>query len=476
MVALIACLNFLTHLEEPRGPVWDESYYLASTQRYLEGTTQFASHPPLGLMLIAAGDAASGANARLDTHALGRDKKVPGADIPPGYDFAGVRVASGVFGVLGALAFFALMQALVRQPVTAALFSSLYLFDNALIAQFRAAHLDAFQITFCLSALVCFVHAFRREGRAAPGLDLGLAVSCALASMVRANGIILILLAVMLVGRRLLVRHRRGGDWAFGRALREGLAMSAGFLVTATGIFVLHLTITTASPQYGSPAASQDARFITGAYDQFLRLRRPMSPEVVLTAARDYANAMNADLQGVGMVDANGSAVLGWPFGQSPINYRWDADDHATRYVQLTPNPVGWWVGVLGVAGAAMIVLTRWASHRTEPGRETKLMAALLALYAAFMALHLWLEATRVLYLYHYFIGLMISFALAALVFRQACRRWRAFGRIAGVVLAVFTALQVAAFSFYAPLTYHQPLTHDACRLRNLAMHVVDCR
>ena len=56
LVALIASVNFLVGLGEPRGAIWDESYYLTSTQRYLDGVAQFASHPPLGLMLIAAGD------------------------------------------------------------------------------------------------------------------------------------------------------------------------------------------------------------------------------------------------------------------------------------------------------------------------------------------------------------------------------------------------------------------------------------
>jgi len=50
----LATLNFAVGLDQPAGAIWDESYYLTSVQRYRDHTAQFASHPPLGLMLITA--------------------------------------------------------------------------------------------------------------------------------------------------------------------------------------------------------------------------------------------------------------------------------------------------------------------------------------------------------------------------------------------------------------------------------------
>ena len=52
VVAMLATVNYSVGIADPHHPVWDESYYLTSTQRYEDGIAQFASHPPLGLMLI----------------------------------------------------------------------------------------------------------------------------------------------------------------------------------------------------------------------------------------------------------------------------------------------------------------------------------------------------------------------------------------------------------------------------------------
>jgi dolichyl-phosphate-mannose-protein mannosyltransferase len=202
LVALLASVNFMTGLAEPRGAIWDESYYLTSTERYSEGVAQFASHPPLGLMLIAAGDALLHPNRDIDTRLLGRGKHADGGEIPPGFSFAGVRSASGVFAVLGAVAFFALMYAITQSTFTALVFSNLFTFENAFVTQFRAAQLDAFEIAFAAVALLCFVSAAKRQQRSSPALETGFGAACGLAMMVKLNAVILLLLGAMLIARR----------------------------------------------------------------------------------------------------------------------------------------------------------------------------------------------------------------------------------------------------------------------------------
>jgi len=104
LVVVLATINFLLGIAQPAHLVWDERYYVTTAQRYEDGTAQFASHPPLGLMLIAAGDALLHPNRGTDTRAIAWDK--------------------------------------------------LYVFENAFIAHFRAAHLDAFQLAFALAAVL----------------------------------------------------------------------------------------------------------------------------------------------------------------------------------------------------------------------------------------------------------------------------------------------------------------------------------
>jgi hypothetical protein len=42
-------------------------------------------------------------------------------------------------------------------------------------------------------------------------------------------------------------------------------------------------------------------------------------------------------------------------------------------------------------------------------------------------------------------------------------------------VLTTATALSLTSFFFYAPLTFHRPLTHAPCERCNLLQHIVDC-
>jgi dolichyl-phosphate-mannose-protein mannosyltransferase len=472
LVALIAGLVLLPGLNAPNRPIWDEVYYLTSTQRYRERTAQFASHPPLGLMLIAAGVALVGDNRGLAVHRLAQTKSVAGEDLPPGFSFVGVRLASALFGGLGAVLFFQLMLTLTGRPLTALALSNLYLFENAFIVQFRAAQLDAFQTVFVLLALLIVARGVRREAAGAKmgeGLDFAFGLACGLAAMVRFNGVVLALLGALLVGRGLW--RRRGAVAGCLDAVRRGLVMAAGFLAAVIVVFCAHVAISSCPPALDAPAGRADAAFVSPAYRDFLTGRRPLSPAVVLAATNDYRRFMAADLAGVPRVDPNGSSPLTWPLHAGAINYRWDSDGQTTRYLQLAGNRVGWAIGLLGlVAGAGLTAFGGW----TSPARRD-LAWMLLACHAGFMLLHGLLGLHRVMYLYHYFPGLLLSFALAALAFEELRARWPASAGIRRGVVAVLV-LHLACFCFYAPLTYHRPMSHRACEWRNLGQAVVACR
>ncbi len=156
LVLALSTMNFLVGIGQPSRLIWDEKYYLTAAQRYEDGTAQFASHPPLGLMLIAAGDALLHPNRGTDTHAIGLGKQVSDERLPQHYSFTGVRLMSGVFAVIGALLFFLVILTLTRSVFSATLLSNLYVFQNAFIVHFRAAHLDAFQLAFALAASAVF--------------------------------------------------------------------------------------------------------------------------------------------------------------------------------------------------------------------------------------------------------------------------------------------------------------------------------
>jgi dolichyl-phosphate-mannose--protein O-mannosyl transferase len=478
LVALLASVNFMTGLAEPRGAIWDESYYLTSTERYSEGVAQFASHPPLGLMLIAAGDALLHPNRDIDTRLLGRGKHAEGGEIPPGFSFAGVRSASGAFAVLGAAAFFALMYAITQSTFTALVFSNLFTFENAFITQFRAAQLDAFEIAFAAVALLCFVSAAKRQQRSSPVLEAGFGATCGLAMMVKLNAIVFLLLGAMLIARRVSM------GWAevpkarlLLIAARDAGVMAGSCVLVMIAVFALHVRVSANYVDATSVAGQKDQQFLSQEYREYLQGKRPLSAGVLAHAAGDYCRFMTADFEGIARSDANASNPLQWPLEHGTINYRWDSDGTRTAYVQLVGNRVSWVLALAAPFAALTLLVLQWR-RPSEPADRVRrpLLGMLLIEYIAFMALHWYLGTYRVMYLYHYFIGLLLAFTLLPLVFREALDRWPATRKWQTPALAGLTALLLVSFVFYSPLNFHRPLTYLECERRNTFEHVVDCR
>ncbi len=478
LVALLASVNFMAGLAEPRSAIWDESYYLTSTERYSEGVAQFASHPPLGLMLIAAGDALLHPNRDIDTRLLGRGKHADGGEIPPGFSFAGVRSASGVFAVLGAVAFFALMYAITQSTFTALVFSNLFTFENAFVTQFRAAQLDAFEIAFAAVALLCFVSAAKRQQRSSPVLEAGFGAACGLAMMVKLNAVVLLLLGAMLIARRVSM------GWAEVSkrrllliATRDAAVIAGSCVLVMIAVFALHVRVSASYVDATSVAGQKDQQFLSQEYREFLQGTRPLSAGVIAHAASDYCRFMTADFKGIARSDANASNPLQWPLEHGTINYRWDSDGTRTAYVQLVGNRVSWVLALAAPFAALTLLVLQWW-RPSEPADRVRrpLLGMLLIEYIAFMALHWYLGTYRVMYLYHYFIGLLLAFTLLPLVFREALDRWPAMRQWQTPALAGLTALLLVSFVFYSPLNFHRPLTYLECERRNTFQHVVDCR
>lgn len=313
-VMAIAAFNLLFRLGDPQAPVWDESYYLTSTARYELGFASYASHPPLGLMLIAAGDRLTGRNQNVEFSLLAREKTVKAEQVPADFDYVGVRLASAAFGVAAITLFFALMLTITGSVGGAFLATSPFLFDTALLAQFRAAQLDAFQLCFTVAALLCLSLADRR--RSARWL-FGFGFACGLSAMVRANGLLL------LAGTMLPLVRAIVSDQLFlvrvSRALRVIAATMTGAGLAIAAVFLVHLAVASRPMPNNWAAARADAAFIHPAYRAYLDGTEPASVTAFAAASTGYRDFMAADLAGIGPSDANSSSPLGWPLGRKPI-------------------------------------------------------------------------------------------------------------------------------------------------------------
>jgi len=439
-VAAVAAFLLFNRLGEIRHPIWDEAYNLPTAARFEAGRAQFASHPPLGLMLIAAGDRLSGLNAGVDQRALAAVKAIRSEDMPPGYDYRGPRLASALFGTLGAALFFLLMVELTRSAGAALALSTLYLCDTALLAQFRAAHLDAFQLAFALAAMLCAARMHSaRSARSGLGWALGFGCAAACAALVRANGVVLFVMAPFAVWPLLGAR-----EWC--AAAVRTLAIGGGAAIALAVVAASYVLLSREPPAAETVAGAQDGRFVSAAHKTALE-SGDWSVGSVVAASRDYAAYMRADLEAIPRRDPNGSHPLGWLIGKGAILYRWDASSTSFRVLALVPNHAAWLLSLLGVVWTAIRCLRR----------RDALRLMLLAGWAAAMGVLAWLDHLRVLYVYHYFIPLLIGHALLALAWREA----RFSQRPAQVGLAAIAL----SFAAAAPLALHQDTGRWRCEL-----------
>jgi dolichyl-phosphate-mannose-protein mannosyltransferase len=484
LVFAIAWCCFMVNRADPPHIFWDENYHVTSAERYLEGVAHFEPHPPLGLMLIAAGEALSGANDGIDKHVLVTTKQINGDALPKGFSFAGMRLMPSLFAVFGGLAFFGLMYELFRNPLHALLFSSLYLFENAFTVHFRATHLDSFQMFFSIAALWQFVRLWRRTTPLHPLQYASLSALCALAIMIKVNAAILLVLFPILYFKDVRARSATSpARWLADFISKSSAALIALGLVIFS-VFYVHATLTRKMPELNTPAATQDLANMSSAYRTYLEQHQALTPGMVLTITSDYFKFMDKDHKGVPKLDTtkpgeNGSHPLHWPFHDRNINYRWDSANGKTSYVQLVGNQLMWYSGTAAVIFCMILIINYrlFAIPLRGSLRTYHLIEVFTGLYASFMLLHLWIITQRVMYLYHYFLGLMISYVLLALLWQYLSEVHAAFAKRRTLILMVAFSAFLASYLFFLPLNNHRPLTKQECERRNISIsHIVDCQ
>lgn len=474
LVVVLACFNFLRDLNNPNHAFWDESYYLTSTQRYIEDKAQYASHPPLGFMFMDLGVSLTGRNKAIDTHVLGEVKKIDSRVVPAGYDFTGIRLPAALFSVVSALLFYLIVLRLSAEAFDAFVFTLLFIFENAYIVHFRAAHLDAYQFTFTLGSILVWLHTFGREPKR-PLLTYALfGLLCGLSFMVKVNSLIMLTLGGFSLIRALWLDRTKA---TLLQCLARGSSIAAAFAVVVVSVLTLHVVLNPVSPDPNTPAGKRDLGVMGQTYKDWLNHKRPLSPAVVIDATQGYYNYMKHDFVYEVKAEANGSQPILWPFMAKAINYRWDHNGSKTAYVQMVGNPVNWGLGILGVIGAAVLILRRRMTTRSQAeDKDFDLLEVLFAMYMIFWWLHIWLGTQRVMYIYHYFIGLALSFFLVPLSFKILARRIPFIATHRFTILCGLSVAIAASYLFYSPLTYHYYLTREECQLRNVPVTLVVCQ
>lgn len=473
LLCLVTAIGYFTYVHgysRPAAFFWDENYHVASAQKYIHGVFFMEQHPPLGKLLIAAGEVLLNRNV-LDNQFLGTDY---GTEIPAGFSFAGYRFFPVLFAWFTAPLLFLVFWKLTKSDVIAALLVSLYLFDNALIVHLRGAMLESMLLFFTTLTILAFL--LLREERDPRRFGwysalFGMSLGCVLTT--KMVGLIVILLLPALLWTLQAKRDLLQRFCAIG---------AATFLVTYVGVWQIHFarssTVNPVLPDQGYYQASAQYKEILGAgNNRSLRWFAVMLRDSLQFVAHYNNGVPRLDLC---KAEENGSPWFLWPMGARSINYRWETPDGSLyQYLYLQVNPVVWWISFAGVIAAVGLLLASFVTEWKHPLRDRPLLLLFTVLYASYMIAIAQLD--RVMYLYHYFVPLLFSFCTLGLVAMELRRigPWpvtstRRMGAMLALSIAIF-----ASYEFYRPLTHYEPISDGAFSKRSLLdmweLHCVHC-
>jgi dolichyl-phosphate-mannose-protein mannosyltransferase len=388
--------------------------------------------------------------------------------------YKGFRWPSVVMMAFSVVFFYGIIQCITQRMWLAAAFTSLVIFDNALVIHTRAAHLDGIQLFFVLGALYYFtrtVTAFINDQKPVTLKHYAiLAVWIALGIMVKVTAAILLLLFAMLY---VVEQWQHIKTWRW-QLLLKRLAITVPaavvpLVLVCLAVFYVHIGM-------GTKVVANKTYKASPEYLNQIRMGDTWSFKTFQLGLRDNWKYMSEYADGVPRLDVckpdeNGSYALHWPLSKKTISYRWDRNVEdgkvIVKYKYLIGNPIVWFSVVGGLILSLGLIISRYVYN--NPIKDERLflwICAFTGLYICYMATILQIE--RVMYLYHYFIALIFGAVNLALIFTYIYRdEVIANNKHTMINTALFAALVIAIFAFFSPFTYGFGLTEDQFEMRN---------
>lgn len=401
---------FFREYDELDRLIWDETYHIASAYKYLYGQFFLEPHPPLGKMLIAAGEALVSSNAEFVGEEFWKNDTI--TEIPNGFDYSGVRFFPVFLSSLCPFLIYLISRVLTKSYLVSLLALGVFSFETALQAQFRVAMLDGMQLFLCLvSVLYYFVFLYDKARNFMHlcffGVLVGLAVS------VKLNSLFLIMLPLL---HPLMLVVKNGFGLAGVNRIAKDIVYNMGSIVACclvlTSTYLFHYVLTYKSYEDGMYGTNSYVDAVNNAHLFY----KPVS---ILQGNFEFMARYQRGVPELKINDPkeNGSLAVTWPFGYKPISYRWDysMEEGKPRYSYLyyMPNPVSHWLVALSV----LIVFFRFLANMVSGRNEVGVEYILLILFCGYMV-GISLPG-RVMYSYHYIPAFSIGVLLFALEFNK---------------------------------------------------------
>jgi dolichyl-phosphate-mannose--protein O-mannosyl transferase len=454
----------LSNLGFPRGIIFDETYYITHAQKYLNGDFFLQTHPPLGKLLIALGQA--WLHPDVPSNEFANVEKIQ--EWNPDGDITGYRLMPALFGMLNPLLVFGILVLILRRELVAFALTLFVVFDNALIVQSRAAMLDSFLIFFLLAAVFVFgilvrFHISPSQSHTCkiPLRKLivlwalwGAVIACA-ANVKMSGWVAGVLVAIYGLW---LLRTRQ-----FRRVILFGIVFILFLAIVYLGLWQIHFSLATHLNPKISYGISQLHRDILNGVVQVDPLTRFV---VQLQDGLRYHINSGFNVSQLDLSNPNeiGSPWYWWLVGGRAINYRWETIDSGIhqRYVDLIGNPITWLAALIGIVGGFVLIASDLIQRHLEADHRWWLYA-LVVLWLSYMSPMI--LTTRVTYLYHYLPALVVGVILFGIILTYMPKRFPDLQRDVTVIALV---LLVFVFWNYKPLTYYEPLSRTQFQERNI--------
>ncbi|RDL35938.1 uncharacterized protein BP5553_06550 [Venustampulla echinocandica] len=147
-LTVLATIVRLFRIYQPSSVVFDEVHFGGFASKYIKGKFFMDVHPPLAKLLLTLAGWLAGFDGEFDFKDIGKDY------LEPGVPYVAMRMLPAICGILLVPVMFLTLKATGCRTATAALGSSLIIFENGLLTQARLILLDSpLMIMTALTAL-----------------------------------------------------------------------------------------------------------------------------------------------------------------------------------------------------------------------------------------------------------------------------------------------------------------------------------
>jgi len=471
LLVLLSCTMYTSFLGNPKFMFWDENYHIASAQKHVDGILYMEPHPPLGKMLMGLSESVFQLNADKDMSSLLKTDHLGGKDIPKGMQFVGFRFPSAFLMGLSVFFFYHLLYLLTKHRAVASVFSLFFIFDNAFTIHARSAMLEGIQIFFIAMALWYAVRSASKPNKASFSNYAILGVIVGLATAVKVNSLILILLpGILLLEQWFALAEKSSLFNAFKQASLALALFFSSLISVMLCIMYLHIGMNDTVIEGRHYKASPE-------YLDSLKEKGSWSVSSFTYGLKDHYRYHSEYAKGVPRLDGckkggeNGSHWAQWPFGGKSINYRWNKNTHNGKawveYSYLIGNPFIWLSAIFGMLMSISLIIGRFVYH--APIKDPALFRWIVyfsSLYLSYMIAIS--QIGRVMYLYHYFIPLVFAIINLALIYTYIFQeRLNAKNCWGYVSLTSITVLTIGLFIWFSPFSYSIPISLEQFEARN---------